>query len=100
MSRAKLSDQEITTRLASLPGWKHEGNKLVRGFRFANFVEAFGWMTSVALVAEKMDHHPDWKNVYDRVAVELTTHDSGGITAFDFELATKMSEIAARRETR
>jgi 4a-hydroxytetrahydrobiopterin dehydratase len=96
MNRTKLSDEEITTRLASLSEWKREGDKLVRRFRFKNFVEAFGWMTSVALVAEKMDHHPDWKNVYDRVDVELMTHDSGGITAFDFELAAKMNEIAAR----
>ena len=95
MSRPlRLSDPEIHERLASLADWQRAGHKLVRTFKFGSFVEAFGWMTSVALVAEKLDHHPEWKNVYNRVEVELTTHDAGGITALDFDLAAKMSELA------
>lgn len=93
MSRTPLSNEEIAARLSGLSGWKHERGKLVRGFRFANFVDAFGWMTRVALAAEKLDHHPDWKNVYNRVDVELHTHDAGGITEYDFALATRMNEL-------
>ena len=92
--RARLGDEEIRTMLETTPGWQREGDKLARQFKFASFVEAFGWMSSVALVAEKLDHHPEWKNVYSRVEVELTTHDSGGITALDFELAARMNELA------
>ena len=90
----RLSDPEIHERLSSLPDWHRAGHKLVRTFEFGSFVEAFGWMTSVALVAEKLDHHPEWKNVYSRVEVELTTHDAGGITGLDFELAARMTELA------
>jgi 4a-hydroxytetrahydrobiopterin dehydratase len=93
---SRLSDDEIQKKLGSLPEWRREGEKLVRRFQFGTFVEAFGWMSSAALVAEKLDHHPEWKNVYNKVDVELTTHDAGGITPFDFELATKMSELFAR----
>jgi 4a-hydroxytetrahydrobiopterin dehydratase len=93
---SRLSDDEIQKKLGSLPEWRREGDKLVRRFQFGTFVEAFGWMSSAALVAEKLDHHPEWKNVYNKVDVELTTHDAGGITLFDFELATKMSELSAR----
>jgi 4a-hydroxytetrahydrobiopterin dehydratase len=92
---SRLSDDEIQKKLGSLPEWRREGDKLVRRFQFGTFVEAFGWMSSAALVAEKLDHHPEWKNVYNKVDVELTTHDAGGITAFDFELATKMNELSA-----
>ena len=97
MARAPLSSDEIRSRLETVPGFRHEGGKLVRRFEFASFIEAFGWMTSVALVAEKLDHHPDWKNVYNRVDVELHTHDAGGITARDFELARHMSELSGSR---
>jgi 4a-hydroxytetrahydrobiopterin dehydratase len=75
-------------------GWKEEDGKLVRRYQFADFVEAFAWMTAVALVAEKMDHHPDWTNVYNRVDVTLWTHDAGGITARDHELAAAMDRLA------
>jgi 4a-hydroxytetrahydrobiopterin dehydratase len=92
---ARLSDDDIEKRLASLPEWRRDGDKLVRRFQFDTFVNAFGWMSSAALVAEKLDHHPEWKNVYNRVDVELTTHDAKGITELDFELATKMNELAA-----
>jgi 4a-hydroxytetrahydrobiopterin dehydratase len=95
MSRpVKLSEAEINTQLGGLPGWSLEAGKLHRQFQFGSFVEAFGWMSSVALVAESMGHHPEWSNVYNRVRVDLTTHDAGGITELDFTLARRMSELA------
>jgi 4a-hydroxytetrahydrobiopterin dehydratase len=93
MARPRLSNEEIDAKLGQLPGFKRDGDKLAAEFKFRTFVEAFGWMTSVALVAEKLDHHPDWKNVYNRVSVELTTHDSGGITENDFALAKHMVDL-------
>ena len=89
-----LSAQDVASRLAGLDGWRLENHKLHRDFRFRSFVEAFGFMSQAALVAEKMDHHPEWANVYDRVAVDLVTHDAGGISELDFELAARMNEIA------
>ena len=92
MARPKaLSPEDVESRLTELAGWSLENGKLHREFTFANFVEAFGFMTRVALVAEKMDHHPEWSNVYNRVAVDLTTHDAGGLTTLDFELAAFMN---------
>lgn len=96
MARTRLTDDEIEKKLEGLPGWQRRGDKLARQFKFGTFVEAFGWMSSIALVAEKLDHHPEWKNVYNRVDVELMTHDASGITALDFELAARMSELADR----
>jgi 4a-hydroxytetrahydrobiopterin dehydratase len=93
MARTKLGSDEITQRLAKLPQWKVEAGKLHREYKFASFVEAFGFMASCALVAEKLDHHPEWSNVYNRVVVDLTTHDAGGITATDFELAERMDAL-------
>ena len=95
MARPKaLETAEIEARLADLDGWGIEGGKLRREFRFANFVEAFGFMSSVALVAEKMDHHPEWSNVYATVVVDLTTHDAGGLTELDFDLAAAMNALS------
>jgi 4a-hydroxytetrahydrobiopterin dehydratase len=91
---SKLSDAEIAAELTSTEGWTHTGGKLQRTFKFADFVEAFGFMTSAALIAERMNHHPEWFNVYNTVRVELNTHDAGGITAFDFQLARAMSKLA------
>ncbi len=96
MARNKLTDAEITAELATTAGWTRAGDKLHREFQFKDFVTAFGFMASAALVAEKMDHHPDWSNVYRTVKVDLNTHDAGGITALDFELARAMSAIASR----
>ena len=79
---------------ASSP-WTIENQKLCREFVFRNFIEAFGFMSRAALTAEKMDHHPEWSNVYRTVCVQLTTHSSGGISALDFELAQKMESLAA-----
>ncbi len=74
--------------------WAIADGKLHREFRFGNFVEAFAFMTASALVAERMNHHPEWFNVYNRVRVDLTTHDAGGLTTLDFELARAMSASA------
>jgi 4a-hydroxytetrahydrobiopterin dehydratase len=75
--------------------WKEENNKLVKTFTFKNFVEAFGFMSKVALVAEKMDHHPNWSNVYNQVSFELCTHDAGNtITEKDRQLAARIDAVA------
>lgn len=95
MGRQKLSDSEITARLAELGNWSFAGGKLRRELRFGDFVDAFGFMAKVALVAERMNHHPEWTNVYNRVVVELSTHDVGGISELDFELARAIDGYAA-----
>ena len=92
----KLSDSDISARIKSLASWSVQAGKLHREFKFADFVSAFGFMASCALVAERMNHHPEWFNVYRTVRVELATHDAGGITALDFELARAMSTLAGR----
>ena len=91
---ARLSDADAGERLKALPGWTIAGGKLHRVFQFRDFTEAFGFMARVALLAEKLDHHPDWQNVYNRVTIDLVTHDAGGLTALDFELAAKASAAA------
>jgi 4a-hydroxytetrahydrobiopterin dehydratase len=91
---APLSPSDLETAIAELPNWSIENKKLHRQFQFPSFVEAFGFMSSVALVAESMGHHPEWFNVYNRVTVDLTTHDAGGITTLDIDLAKKMEQLA------
>ena len=90
----KLTDSEIQARLQELPGWRVVNGKLHREMQFADFVTAFGFMTQVALLAEKRDHHPEWFNVYNKVVIDLTTHDAGGISAKDIELAKAMEALA------
>lgn len=90
----KLSDAAIAERLKTLSGWELVNGKLHRVFKFANFIEAFGFMTQAAIEAEKMDHHPEWFNVYSKVAVDLTTHEADGISERDFELASTMNALA------
>ena len=90
----KLSDADVQSRLADVSGWDVVDGKLHREFKFANFVEAVGFMTRAAIEAEKMNHHPEWFNVYNKVRVDLTTHSAGGITELDFELAAKMNLLA------
>lgn len=82
--------------LATLPGWSATPGRdaIAKSFRFADFNAAFGFMARVALVAEKMDHHPEWSNVYNKVDVVLTTHDAGGVTEKDVALARFMDEAA------
>ncbi len=92
----RLSDDEIPERIADLAGWTFEEGGLEQTFRFGDFVTAFGFMTSAAIIAEKMNHHPEWSNVYARVTVRLTTHDVGGLSELDVELASHMSELAGR----
>lgn len=94
MSAPVLTPNQLDTSLSQLTGWSVKDGKLHRQFQFGSFVEAFGFMTSVALVAEAMGHHPEWFNVYNRVTIDLTTHDSGGITAKDVELAKRANELA------
>lgn len=89
-----LSESELRDALQTLGGWSIENGKLHREFRFEDFARAFGFMTMAALSIEKIDHHPEWCNVYNRVTVNLTTHDSGGITGKDVELA-KILDAAA-----
>ncbi len=89
-----LAAKDVETRLVEHPAWTLEGGKLHREFRFAGFSEAFGFMARVALFAEKLDHHPDWTNVWNKVSVSLQTHDAGGVTDLDFRLAAEMDRIA------
>lgn len=93
--RKKLTDDGIKAQLAGLSGWSIEKDKLHKSFQFDSFVEAFGFMTKVALAAEAMNHHPEWFNVYNKVVVDLSTHDLGGISTYDFELARKMDGFAS-----
>ncbi len=96
MAREKLDDQAVQDALAGLPGWSLvEGRAAIaKTFTFRNFSEAFGFMTRVALKAEKLDHHPEWSNVYKTVHVTLTTHDAGGLTELDVALARAMDRFA------
>lgn len=96
MAREKLGRQAVEEAMAGLDGWTLAGDGLSisRSFTFRNFSEAFAFMTRSALAAEKLDHHPDWSNVYKTVEVRLNTHDAGGLTALDFELAKRMNRYA------
>ena len=91
-----LSDDEQRDRLGDLPGWTIHDGGLERTFEFADFVTAFGFMSSVAILAERASHHPEWSNVYHRVTIRLTTHDAGGITDHDFALAAEISTQSDR----
>jgi len=97
MATPKLDPGDVTKRLAAMAAWSVRDAKLHREYKFADFVEAFGFMASAALVAERMNHHPEWSNVYATVVIDLTTHDAGGITAKDFELAAAMERLAGPR---
>jgi 4a-hydroxytetrahydrobiopterin dehydratase len=96
MDRSKIDPQDRANAIAALSGWREaEGrDAIVRTFRFKDFNAAFGFMTRAALVAEKMNHHPEWSNVYNRVEVVLTTHDAGGVTGLDLAMAKAMDDIA------
>ena len=92
----KLSESEIAAELSRLPGWKLERGKLHREYDFVDFVAAFSFMTGAALIAQSMDHHPEWFNVWNKVRIDLSTHDSNGVTALDLRLAHSM-EVLARQ---
>ena len=95
MARYKVNDEELTAALADLPGWEVKDGKLHKEFKFGSFAAAMGWMVSVAIYADKLDHHPEWSNVYSRVRVDLVTHDMGNaISNLDLKLAGKMEELA------
>lgn len=90
----RLDDDALAEHLANVDGWTVVNGKLHKDLVFDDFVAAFGFMSKVALFAEKLDHHPEWSNVYRKVSIDLTTHDAGGITALDFELAAKIDSVA------
>jgi 4a-hydroxytetrahydrobiopterin dehydratase len=90
----KLSEMEIEKQLSELVGWRIYNGKLNKTIEFATFVQAFGFMTQVAIEAEKMNHHPEWCNVYNKVTLDLMTHDIGGISNRDFRLARAIDAVA------
>ena len=92
----KLTKTEVTQKLKRLSGWKmvKGRNAITKTFKFKDFMQAFGWMTTMAIYAEKKDHHPEWFNVYNTVEVVLSTHDIGGVSNLDIELAKKMNSTS------
>ena len=95
-ARELLKTKEIAVRLSKLGGWSLKDAKLHREYRFDDFVHAFAFMSACALHAESMKHHPEWFNVWNKVTVDLNTHDAGGITELDFLLAEKMEITAGK----
>jgi 4a-hydroxytetrahydrobiopterin dehydratase len=93
MSIQKMTSAQIEAELKNLQGWELKNDKLHRELKFKNFVQAWGFMTQVAILAQEMDHHPEWFNVYSRVTIDLTTHEANGISTRDFELAQKIDKI-------
>ena len=94
MSLAKLSDEQIEKELTSLSGWSVVNGKLHKDFVFQDFIEAFGFMSKASMHIEKMNHHPEWFNVYNKLKVDLVTHDAGGITQNDINLARILNSLA------
>ncbi len=92
----KLTPEQISAALSNLPGWTVENGKLHRQYKFADFIHAFGFMATAAIAIEKMNHHPEWCNVWNRVTVDLTTHDAGGISQMDVDLAGTLEALAKR----
>jgi len=90
----KLSEKEIHEQTVNLRGWKVVDGKVSKTFEFDDFVQAFGFMTMVAIEAEKMNHHPEWFNVYNKVKIDLVTHDVGGISNYDIRLAKTIDKLA------
>ncbi len=95
MKRRALTQKEIENALNDLPGWTVEEGKLTKSYKFGSFAEALGWMVSAGVYADKIDHHPEWSNVYNRVQVQLVTHDLGNvISTLDADLAAHMDTLA------
>jgi 4a-hydroxytetrahydrobiopterin dehydratase len=88
-----MTAQQIEAGLQALPGWELKDGKLHRNLKFKNFVQAWGFMSQVAILAEKANHHPEWRNVYSRVTIDLTTHEAGGISQRDFDLAAEINDL-------
>jgi 4a-hydroxytetrahydrobiopterin dehydratase len=95
MAIEKMSSAQVEAELKSLNGWELKNDKLHRELKFKNFVQAWGFMTQIAILAQEMDHHPEWFNVYSRVTIDLTTHEANGISSRDFELAQKIDKVVA-----
>ena len=93
MTVERLDATQISALATELPNWRVQGGRLHRDLQFKSFVEAFGFMTQVALLAESKNHHPNWSNVYNRVSIDLTTHDLGGLSSLDVELATEIDAL-------
>ena len=89
----KMTAQQIDAQLKDLSGWSIKDHKLHRSFTFKDFVQAWGFMTQVAILAERTNHHPEWQNVYNRVTIDLVTHEADGISHRDFELAHEINEL-------
>jgi 4a-hydroxytetrahydrobiopterin dehydratase len=96
MAVQTLSAGDLNSALQQLAGWTVQAGKLHRDYKFSDFAHAFGFMATAAVLIEKRNHHPEWLNVYNRVTVDLTTHDAGGITEKDVELARLLESIAAQ----
>ena len=94
--RTRLNDTQIREGLKSLPGWSLDQETLRRSYRFPDFTRAWAFMTGGAIHAQAMNHHPNWSNVYDSVEISLSTHDAGGVTALDLELARRFEALAQR----
>ena len=88
-----LSEKQVDLQLQDLPGWQRDGHSIVKSFEFEDFIEAISFMTQAAFYAEALEHHPEWRNIYNLVEVRLTTHDTGGITSHDIRLAKRMEYI-------
>ena len=95
MAASPLTPDQIQALPQQLPAWSLVNGKLRRELRFADFVEAFEFMSRVALVAEAMGHHPEWSNVWNRVVIELTTHDTGGLSNLDVQLAQRIDDLVS-----
>jgi 4a-hydroxytetrahydrobiopterin dehydratase len=93
VSRRKVSEEEVQAALEDLPGWEVKDGKLHKEFKFSDFAAALGWMVQVGVHADKLNHHPDWCNGYNKVQVDLMTHDLGALSTWDLELAAKMEEL-------
>ena len=93
MARRRLTEDELAVALDTLDGWELRDGKLHRLYKFGSFAEAIAWIVAVAIYADKIDHHPEWSNVYNRVDVELVTHDLGAVSTLDLELAGRMDEL-------
>ena len=96
MERRKVDMVEVEEALEDLPGWSVEEGKLNKRFKFDSFAEAMGWMVTVAIYADKINHHPDWTNVYNRVDVSLITHDMGALSTLDLALAQRMQKVGGK----
>lgn len=92
--RRRLTEEQVRSALENLPRWALHDGKLHREYKFSDFAHAFGFMTTAAVLIEKMNHHPEWSNVYNRVTIDLVTHDAGGITGLDVELAQVLEGIS------